>query len=158
MATRLNAKQRGARIKAAREAAHLTQGQLADKVGVSDRQVVGKWESGNREPAFDLLAVIANALDTTQAYLLGETDEMRRPSNGLTLSPGDLDRLVKAVEATEAAAKATEAAVELQRRTFIRAIKKSNGQVADAMRELAQEIRLLRRDLGDEGGQGRAAG
>ena len=51
-------------IQATRLAAHLTQEQLAEAVGVS-RQTVAKWESGETSPDLDHAAAVADALGTT---------------------------------------------------------------------------------------------
>ena len=47
-----------------RQAARLTQEQLAEAVGVS-RQTVAKWESGETSPDLEHAASLASALDTT---------------------------------------------------------------------------------------------
>lgn len=49
-------------IKAAREAAHLTQEQLGEKVGVSGVTIM-RYEKGQRKPSFEQLAALAVALN-----------------------------------------------------------------------------------------------
>lgn len=51
-------------IQGTRLAAHLTQEQLAEAVGVS-RQTVAKWESGETSPDLEHAAAIADVLGTT---------------------------------------------------------------------------------------------
>jgi len=64
------------RVKELRNGKHLSQEELASLVGVS-MHTVFRWEKGERVPDANELTKLAKALDTTVAYLLGETD---RPS------------------------------------------------------------------------------
>ena len=64
------------RLKELREEKHLTQQELADKVGIS-RVGYGYWEKGKREPNFDKIKLLARYLDTSVGYLLGEVDDKR---------------------------------------------------------------------------------
>lgn len=59
----------GAAIKALREAATLTQSQLAERLSVSDK-TVSKWETGRGYPDIALLEPIAAALRVSVAELL----------------------------------------------------------------------------------------
>ena len=59
----------GAAIKALREAAKLTQSQLAERLSVSDK-TVSKWETGRSYPDITLLEPIAAALRVSVAELL----------------------------------------------------------------------------------------
>ena len=54
-----------------------SQEDLAEKLDVS-RQSISKWESGVQEPRAQRIAELAKLLDTTTAYLLGDSDD---PSN-----------------------------------------------------------------------------
>ncbi len=58
-----------ARVKALREAAGLTQAELADKIGLTNR-AVGAWESGRSKPRLDKLSKLADILGTTPYYLM----------------------------------------------------------------------------------------
>jgi transcriptional regulator with XRE-family HTH domain len=49
------------RLRAARRAAHLTQRQLADQVGVTET-AIANWEGGGRSPRVDRLGQLARAL------------------------------------------------------------------------------------------------
>ena len=53
-----------ANIQATRVAAHLTQEQLAEAVGVS-RQTIAKWEAGETSPDLGHAAALSDALGTT---------------------------------------------------------------------------------------------
>lgn len=82
------------RIKQRREALGMSMQTLADLVGVSAWQTIQQWEKeGGTAPKRERLAAVANALQTTQEYLLlgnGDMDEdgtvdlggerMQRPS------------------------------------------------------------------------------
>jgi len=62
----------GARIKQAREAAGMTQQQLADELGVLayGTQRVSQWESGRRVPKADALMRIARITGVTIEWLM----------------------------------------------------------------------------------------
>ena len=66
------------RIAMARKGKGWIQTQLAEVLGVSV-DTVRRWEQGKRTPDTDMLQKLAQALDTTTGYLLGETDDPRRP-------------------------------------------------------------------------------
>lgn len=51
----------GEKLKAARKAAGLTQEQLAEKVGVQQRDI-SRWENGQREPGVLIVKKMAQAL------------------------------------------------------------------------------------------------
>ena len=61
------------RIKDARKAAGLTQEQLADATGMTQKSV-SQWETGSRKPNMDTLRIIATKCNTSVDYLLGLTD------------------------------------------------------------------------------------
>ena len=62
-------------IKAARIAAGLSQEQLALKIGYTDRSSIAKIEAGKVDLPQSKIAAIADALHTTVAELLRDTDE-----------------------------------------------------------------------------------
>ena len=80
----------GNRIRIARKQAKLSQGELADKVGLT-RVSIGQIERGNRNGVkFDILAKISKCLNKPESYLLGETsslvsneDKILNPSDGI---------------------------------------------------------------------------
>ena len=59
----------GEKLKAARQAAGLTQGQLAEKVGVSQRDI-SRWENGHREPGVLTVKKMAQALGCSMDELV----------------------------------------------------------------------------------------
>lgn len=61
----------GERIRQCREKVGLTQDQLAEKVGFTDRSSVSKIESGQRDVTRKKLVEFANALNVSPLYLLG---------------------------------------------------------------------------------------
>lgn len=60
-----------------RKAGHLSQEQLAEKIGVS-RQSISKWESGESSPELERLVALSQVFNVTTDYLLksNETDEL----------------------------------------------------------------------------------
>lgn len=63
----------GAKIRALRIAAGLTQPQLAEMVGVS-KSVISFWENDINEPKASYLKILANCLGVSADYLLGLED------------------------------------------------------------------------------------
>ncbi len=61
------------RLKETRIAANITQKQLSEILGVSERSYQN-YEYGNREPNFDITIKLADYLDCSVDYLLGRTD------------------------------------------------------------------------------------
>ena len=59
----------GAVIKELREKNNVTQLQLADKLGVSDK-TISKWETGKSMPDYSLINPLCEALDVTVSELL----------------------------------------------------------------------------------------
>lgn len=60
----------GERVKAARKQAGMTQGELAERLGIS-YVGVSQWESGRRNPKGSTLERIAEVLDVPLGYLTG---------------------------------------------------------------------------------------
>lgn len=61
----------GTRIKEERHKARLTQEQLAERVGCND-SYIGQIERGSKNPSFEMIVNIANALNVTVDFLLAE--------------------------------------------------------------------------------------
>lgn len=59
----------GEKLKAARLAAGLTQGQLAELVGVQQRDI-SRWENGHREPGVLIVKRMAQALGCSMDELV----------------------------------------------------------------------------------------
>jgi transcriptional regulator with XRE-family HTH domain len=64
------ARQFGKRLRALREAACKSQGELADKAGLS-RTFVNQLEAGNRDPSLSTLTRLARALGVKLEALIG---------------------------------------------------------------------------------------
>lgn len=64
----------GYRLKSIRERRGYTQSELADRIGMGQRQL-SRYEGGKNDPSGDVIARFAAALDVTADYLLGLTDE-----------------------------------------------------------------------------------
>jgi transcriptional regulator with XRE-family HTH domain len=69
----------GARLAAARLHAGLTQRQLADKLGLSQR-VIAHWETQSVGLRADQLTALADALNVTTDFLLGREEEKPQQS------------------------------------------------------------------------------
>lgn len=68
------------RLKRIRLDSGLTQAELADKLGITNR-AVGAWESGRSKPRLDKMKELAVLFDTTVADLMGEdANEAVRPN------------------------------------------------------------------------------
>lgn len=61
------------RLKEQREKAGLSQNEFAKIIGVK-QSAVGNWESGIREPNFNMLLKISDSLNVSIDYLLGNSD------------------------------------------------------------------------------------
>jgi transcriptional regulator with XRE-family HTH domain len=70
-----------ARLKELREQKGLTQEELAQVVGSSQRQI-SKYENGIQQPTSPVISSLADALNTTADYLLGKTDDPAVPLKG----------------------------------------------------------------------------
>lgn len=64
----------GEKIKQARKKANLTQGELGKKLGVS-AAMVAQYEKGVRNPKWETLRNIANALNVETGSLIGDWDD-----------------------------------------------------------------------------------
>lgn len=70
----------GERIKTLRESLGLTQGELAEKAGYTSHSSIAKIESGSIDLPQSKIELIANALNTTPAYLMGWKDHANVPA------------------------------------------------------------------------------
>lgn len=62
------------RLKNLRKQAHLTQTDVAEKLGIS-QQAYASWERGIKKPTQDNLVKIAQILNVSIDYLVGNSDE-----------------------------------------------------------------------------------
>jgi len=67
----------GARIRSAREQTGMTRDDLAKRLNIQ-YSALSKYESSAREPDFETLVQIANALRVSTDYILGCTEEQMR--------------------------------------------------------------------------------
>ena len=68
----------GVRLKKIHKNKHLTQQQLADRLGVA-KSVVSYYETGDRFPSYDVLIKIARTFHVTTDYLLKDAPEEAAP-------------------------------------------------------------------------------
>lgn len=96
-----------ARLRAAREAAGLSQGQVAKLMGMH-RPTISEMEAGNRRISAEELAKLADLYDTKITWLLGEAPDRASANDPKLqlaarelgkLKPDDLDRLLKLIAA-----------------------------------------------------------
>ena len=66
----------GERLKDARKAKRMTLQEIADALGVS-LNTVWRWEAGRQSPPDDQKKLIANILDVSVSYLLGEVEVIK---------------------------------------------------------------------------------
>lgn len=64
----------GSRLRHMREANHLTQEELAERIGVATLQI-NRYENSKNLPSGEIVAKLATALNTSADYLLGLTDD-----------------------------------------------------------------------------------
>ena len=65
------------RLKAIRKSRGITQKQLAQDIGASERGIQS-YEIGERKPAFDQLIALADYFDVSLDYLVGRSDVAER--------------------------------------------------------------------------------
>ncbi len=65
----------GKKIRECREAKGLSQSELARQLN-TNHSIIGKYERDEVKPTIDVVKKIANILDTTVGYLLGETEDL----------------------------------------------------------------------------------
>ena len=65
------------RIKALRKQARYNQAQVAELIGVRSN-TIWRWENDKATPSAAIMPLLASALNTTVAYLSGETDNPER--------------------------------------------------------------------------------
>ena len=73
----------GIRLRAIRLEHHLTQQQLASRVGIT-KSMVSAYETGTRYPSYDILIKLAGLFGVTTDHLLGITKERTISAEGLT--------------------------------------------------------------------------
>ncbi len=76
------------RIKIARENAKIKQSELAEKLSINT-STVSRWENGHSVPTSDTLTQIARVLNTSVAFLSGETDKIAKQDISQTYTQAD---------------------------------------------------------------------
>ncbi len=106
----------GDRVAGAREAAGMTQAQLARRIGVKKATLVG-WEQDTSEPRANKLSMMAGLLNVSIMWLLtGEGDGMTGPADHVT-GGGDFSGILAELHEIRAAMRAnTERAARLEKR------------------------------------------
>ncbi len=64
----------GKKLREAREAKGFSQAELAKRIN-SYHSIIGKYERDEVKPTIDVVKKMADALETTAGYLLGETED-----------------------------------------------------------------------------------
>jgi len=96
-------------IKNTRQSLKLSQGYVADQLGVS-RQAVSKWESGQTEPTAENLAELAALFEVSIAELVGRQEDdklilhMNLTNIAIAMQVGELHACTNALAAIERAA------------------------------------------------------
>ena len=96
-------------IKNTRQSLKLSQGYVADQLGVS-RQAVSKWESGQTEPTAENLAELAALFEVSIAELVGRQEDdklilhMNLTNIAVAMQVGELHACTNALAAMERAA------------------------------------------------------
>lgn len=107
----------GERIYKLRTEKGMTQDELAIAVGYKSRSTIAKIESGERDPYQSMVVALANALDTTPAYLMGWENEQNEnaPSENAESDENSKYTLEQVVAAVDELS--TEQLLEVMRRT-----------------------------------------
>lgn len=88
----------GSRLKTLRLREHLTQAQLAQRLGLT-KSVISAYETGLRLPSYDVLIHIAQIFKVSTDYLLGVEHKQEIDLSGLTQIEIDaLFQLIKAMK------------------------------------------------------------
>ena len=97
----------GKKLREAREAAELSQKDLANKIG-SVHTVIGRYERDEMKPTIDVVKKLADVLETTVGYLLGETEDrellkdpamLKRLQDITTFSKTEKEHILFAIDA-----------------------------------------------------------
>lgn len=97
----------GQRMAARRKEQGMAQAEMAKKLATST-SVIGRYERGEMTPSIEAAQKIAELLDTTVAWLLGEVDEgqtlkdaamLRRLNEIAGLAPDERERLLFVIDA-----------------------------------------------------------
>lgn len=96
----------GKKLREAREAKSLSQSEVA-KLLSTNHSIIGKYERDEVKPTIDVVKRLADVLNTTVGFLLGETDEinllkdpqmLKRLNDINSLSSQDKDHILYAID------------------------------------------------------------
>lgn len=76
----------GLRIKQERNNLHLTQEELAVKLGLNNKSSISQYESGDAIPSDDIKILMANIFNCSIDYLLGKSDKRNNESSNINSS------------------------------------------------------------------------
>lgn len=108
-------------LKRFRKQNHMTQTQLAEKIGVG-RSAVSMYEMGEREPDFETLEAIADIFNVDMAVLLGK-ETKKSPSED-----GEIDELLEELRREEV-------------RTLLEATRGMSRGEVEAMADFARKLK-----------------
>lgn len=91
------------KIKSLREQQNMSQDELAKRTGYTSRTSIAKIEAGKIDLPQSKIALFADALNTTVAYLMGWEDEAGQPKTSPALTKKDERDISRQLEATLAA-------------------------------------------------------
>lgn len=130
----------GERIRLARNKKRLSQIELANLTGI-DNNTISRWERDALSIKGENLSKLAAALDTSVAYLMGESDDPRRHQAGLSESAEG--------EARESAGNPPMSEDAARRRQQLRNIDGESGelQASQDLDELIRELAGINPDL-----------
>ena len=113
------------KLRILRKECNLSQKELAQKLGVSQSNIYN-YEMGRTEPSIEILCKLANVLDVTVDYLVGNSDELGNvgTTEQFTEEEIDLVRCYRAIGKAERLALITTA------KSFYSQIKEKSGSHA----------------------------
>ena len=126
------------RLKIARKARRLSGEELGQLLGVT-QSTISQWESGRRKPKLSTLTRIADALNVCLQWLITGQGQMERDKS--------LDAMRAAYESKRPEIKRAEKHTRPFHKSA-QAVKEFREKASMEARDLAQRIRLIRRELG----------
>jgi transcriptional regulator with XRE-family HTH domain len=78
------------RLKELRKINNMTQAQLAEKLGVASG-TVAMWETGKREPNFDMLEKLSDVFDRNIGYIIGRSND----ASSVKLTEEDMEQMAR---------------------------------------------------------------
>lgn len=137
------------RVRRLRDSLGLSQKGLALEAGLGEATVV-RIEGGQGARGSTIEA-LARALKTSQAYLIGETDDPAPRSAAALQAPGEQAATAQGPAGEQATVRpdATQDLAATIAQAVAQAVAQSQAQVADAVTQMAQALASLKSDLAD---------